>query len=83
VKRGEEGIPMGWLHSRLNKEQKSLGFVYIPYVKGVSEKFKCIENRCNIRMIFKPSKDTLRKIYENEARKRSATDGTVHLQYPP
>jgi hypothetical protein len=28
--------------SRLNEEQKPLGFVYIPYVKGVSEKFKRI-----------------------------------------
>jgi hypothetical protein len=35
--------------SRLNEEQKPLGSVYIPYVKGVSEKFKCIGNRYNIR----------------------------------
>jgi predicted GIY-YIG superfamily endonuclease len=27
--------------------------VYIPYVKGVSEKLKRIGNQCNIRMIFK------------------------------
>jgi hypothetical protein len=27
--------------------------VYIPYVKGVSEKFKHIENQYNIRMIFR------------------------------
>jgi hypothetical protein len=27
--------------------------VYIPYVKGVSEKFKCVENRYNISKIFK------------------------------
>jgi hypothetical protein len=38
--------------SHLNKEQKSLGSVYIPYVKGVSEKLKRIGNRY-IRMIFK------------------------------
>jgi hypothetical protein len=30
--------------SRLNEEQKPLGSVYIPYVKGVSEKFKRIGN---------------------------------------
>jgi hypothetical protein len=36
-----------------NKEEKSLGSVYIPYVKGVSEKFKCIGDFYNIRMIFK------------------------------
>jgi hypothetical protein len=39
--------------SRLNKEQKPLGSVYVPYVKGVSEKFKCIWNRYDIRTIFK------------------------------
>jgi predicted GIY-YIG superfamily endonuclease len=33
--------------------------VYIPYVKGVSEKFKPIANRYNIRAIFK-TKHTLR-----------------------
>jgi hypothetical protein len=31
--------------SRLNKEEMPLGSVYIPYVKGVSEKFKRIWNR--------------------------------------
>jgi hypothetical protein len=39
--------------SRLSKEQKPLGSVCIPYVKGVSEKFKRIGNWYNIRMIFK------------------------------
>jgi predicted GIY-YIG superfamily endonuclease len=33
--------------------------VYIPYAKGVSEKFKCIDNQYNIGMIFK-TKHTLR-----------------------
>jgi hypothetical protein len=36
--------------SHLNKEEKPLSSVYIPYV---SEKLKCIENQYNIRMIFK------------------------------
>jgi hypothetical protein len=40
--------------SRPNKQQKLLGSVYIPYVKGVSEMFKHIGNRHNIRRIFKP-----------------------------
>jgi hypothetical protein len=44
---------------RLNKEQKPLGSVYIPYVKDVSKEFKRIENRYNIRTIFK-TKHTLR-----------------------
>jgi hypothetical protein len=30
--------------SHLNKEEKLLGSVYIPYVKGVSKKFKRIAN---------------------------------------
>jgi hypothetical protein len=33
--------------------------VYIPYVKGVSEKFECIGNWYNIRNIFK-TKHTLK-----------------------
>jgi hypothetical protein len=36
-------------NSYLTKEEKSLGSLYIPYVKGGSEKFKCIGNRYNIR----------------------------------
>jgi predicted GIY-YIG superfamily endonuclease len=41
------------------KEEKPLGLVYIPYVKGVSEKFKRTGNQYNIRTIFK-TKHTLR-----------------------
>jgi predicted GIY-YIG superfamily endonuclease len=44
--------------SCLNKEKKPLGYVYIQYVKGVSEKFKRIGNRYNVR-IFR-TKHTLR-----------------------
>jgi hypothetical protein len=44
------GYPQGFVDSainskgsgRLNEEQKPLGSEYIPYVKGVSEKFKRI-----------------------------------------
>jgi hypothetical protein len=49
---------------RLNKEQKPLGSVYIPYVKGVSEKFNSIGNRYSIRKIFK-TKHTLRSSLMN------------------
>jgi hypothetical protein len=45
--------------SHPNKEKRPLGSVYIPYVKGVLEKFKHIGNRYNIRTIFK-TKHTLR-----------------------
>jgi hypothetical protein len=44
--------------------------VYISYVKGVSEKLKCIG------MIFR-AKHTLRSVHEHEAGKRSSTDGTM------
>jgi hypothetical protein len=61
------GYPRGFIDSvinskgssRLNKEEKPLGYVYIPYVKGVSEKFKRIGNRYNVRTIFR-TKHTLR-----------------------
>jgi hypothetical protein len=48
--------------SHLNKEKKSLGSLYIPYVKDVSETFKCIGNRYNVRIIFK-TKHTLRNSF--------------------
>jgi hypothetical protein len=38
--------------SCLSEEGKTLGYVYIPYVKCVSEKFKRIWNLYNIRRIF-------------------------------
>jgi hypothetical protein len=38
--------------THLNEEMKPLSSVYIPYVKGVSEKFECIGNCYNIRTIF-------------------------------
>jgi hypothetical protein len=44
--------------SQPKKVEKPQGSVYIPYVKDVSEKFKCIGNH-NIRTIFK-TKHTLR-----------------------
>jgi hypothetical protein len=47
--------------SHLSGEEKPLGYVYIPHVKGVSEKFKCIRNQYNTRTIFK-TKDTLRSL---------------------
>jgi hypothetical protein len=36
-----------------NEDEKHPGSMYIPYVKGVSERFKRIGNRYNIRTIFK------------------------------
>jgi hypothetical protein len=45
--------------SHPNKEKRPLGSVYIPYVKGVSEKFKRVRNCYNIRTIFR-TKRTLR-----------------------
>jgi hypothetical protein len=39
--------------SHQNKEEKPLGSVCISYVKDVSEKFRRVGNRSNIRMIFK------------------------------
>jgi hypothetical protein len=61
------GYPQGFIDSvinakgssRLNEEQKPLGSVYIPYVKGVSEKFRRIGNSYNLRTIFR-TKHTLR-----------------------
>jgi hypothetical protein len=45
-------------NSHPNKEEKPLGSVYIPYVKGVLENYKHIGNQYNIRTIFK-TKHTL------------------------
>jgi hypothetical protein len=61
------GSPQGSIDSVINskgsshpdKEEKPLGSVYIPNVKGVSEKFRRTGNPYNIGTIFK-TKDTLR-----------------------
>jgi hypothetical protein len=45
--------------SRPKKEEKPLGSVYIPHVKGISKKFKRIGNHYKIRTILK-NKQTLR-----------------------
>jgi hypothetical protein len=42
---------MGSIH--LDKEEKPLDSVYIPYMKGILEKFQHIGNHYNIRTIFK------------------------------
>jgi hypothetical protein len=55
------GYPQGFIDSVINfkgsshpnTEEKPLGSVYIPHVKGVSEEFKRIGNRYEIRTIFK------------------------------
>jgi hypothetical protein len=44
--------------TRPNQEEKSLGSVHIPYVKGISKMFKRIGNNYNIRTNFK-TKHTL------------------------
>jgi hypothetical protein len=57
----QNGYPQGFTDSvvnskgssHLSKEGKAVGSVYMPYVKVVSEKFNCIGNRYNIRMIFR------------------------------
>jgi hypothetical protein len=67
------GYPKGFIDSvisskgsrLLNEEEKSLAFVYVPHVKGVSQKLKRIGNRYNIRKIFESNlilKSSLMKI---------------------
>jgi hypothetical protein len=61
------GYPQGFIDSVINskgsshlkKEEQPLRPVFIPYVEGVSEKFKCIGNRYNTGTIFK-TEHTLR-----------------------
>jgi hypothetical protein len=63
------GSPQGFMDSvinskgssRPNKEKNLIRSVFIPYVKGVSEKFKRIRNRYDIRAIFKTSPTCLQR----------------------
>jgi hypothetical protein len=48
-----------WRSSRLFSDTIYQGMDIILYVKGISEKFRCIGNRFNVRAIFK-TKRTLR-----------------------
>jgi hypothetical protein len=77
------GYPRGFIDSvinskgssRMNKEEKPLGYVYIPYVKGVSEKFKRIGNGYNVRTIFRTKhtlKNSLMKTRPNTDPQRTA-----------
>jgi hypothetical protein len=81
--------PQGFTDSIINskgnnlpkKEVKALDSVYIPYVKGVSGKFKCIRYWYNIRTIFRMKHALRGSLTRNQARERSATDGTVYLKH--
>jgi predicted GIY-YIG superfamily endonuclease len=66
--------------SSLRKEEdKPLGIVYIPYVKGISEKFKRIGNQYNIRTVFR-TKHTLRSSLVRTRPKRDPQQ-TAHCVY--
>jgi hypothetical protein len=81
------GYPQGFINSvvrsmgsnRQKKEEKPLGSVYIPYVKGVSDKFKRIGNQYNIRTVFK-TKHTLRSSLVRTRPKRDPQQ-TAHCVY--
>jgi hypothetical protein len=45
-------------NNQLRNKVKSIGSVVIPYGKGISDKFKRIGNRYNIRMIFQDQAHT-------------------------
>jgi hypothetical protein len=51
--------------SHLNKDENPLGCVYIPCAKGVSEKFKRIGNRHNIRLICRTKHILRRSLLKN------------------
>jgi hypothetical protein len=72
------GHPQGFIDSVINPKgsshpktkEKPLGSVHIPYVKGVSEKFKNIGNRYNITTIFR----TKRTLQSSLMKTRPETD---------
>jgi len=60
-------------------EKTPLRSVAIPFVKSISEKFKCIGNCCSVRMIFK-TKCTLRcSTSLNQTKKWSPKDSMFNL----
>jgi hypothetical protein len=63
----------------LRNEVKPIGSMTIPYVKGISEKFKRIGNCYNIRTIFK-TKHTLRETLM-KTRPMSDSQLTAHCIY--
>jgi predicted GIY-YIG superfamily endonuclease len=81
------GYPQGFINlvvrskgsSCQKKEEKPLGLMYIPYVKGVSEKFEHIGNQYNIRTVFK-TKHTLRSSLVRTRSKRDPQQ-TAHCVY--
>jgi hypothetical protein len=66
-------------NNRLRNDVKPIGSVVIPYVKGISDKFKRIGNRYNIRTVFK-TKYTLRNTLMR-TRPMSGLQQTSHCIY--
>jgi hypothetical protein len=60
-------------------ETKPLGTVFIPCVKDISENCKRIENRYNIRTVFKTKHALMEFTHENQTGKDSATEGVLCL----
>jgi hypothetical protein len=68
--------------SHPNKEENTLGSVRIPYVRGVSEKFKHIGNRYNIRTIFKTKHTFRSSLIKNRPEKICNRRHTVSTSLP-
>jgi len=79
--------PIGFIDSVMNsyergdclKKVQTLGFISINYTRGVSEKFKSIVNRYNIRTVFK-TLHTLRNTHMRTRPKRFPQE-TVNCVY--
>jgi len=60
-------------------ETKPPGSVFIPCVKGISENFRRIENRSNIRTVFKTKHALMEFTHGNQTGKDSTTEGVLCL----
>jgi hypothetical protein len=58
------------------------GTVITPYVRGISEKFRCIANHFSVRAIFKTKHTRHGILKKTGPGKRRLADEAMYVQYP-
>jgi hypothetical protein len=66
---------------RLKNEVQGLGLMPVPCIRGFSEKFKRISNRCNIKTVFKTGHSLRNSLMRTRQKKCCPGDCELYLRY--